>query len=80
VRLGTDTGVGLVMVVAAAISRGTKRLLRISDETVDDPWYRRHDPSGLSSARRSSSHLPDGLGRSDLAAKNVFDSSLLRQT
>jgi hypothetical protein len=37
VRLGTDTGVGLVMVVAAAISRGTKRLLRISDETVDDP-------------------------------------------
>jgi hypothetical protein len=120
VRLGTDTGVGLVMVVAAAISRGTKRLLRISDETVDDPWCRRHDTSGLSSAihwlkpglvvrviggvtalvreaaqarcmsaamgarigqsGRSSSHLPDGLGRSDLAAKNVFDSPLLRQT
>jgi hypothetical protein len=32
-------GVGLVMVIAA-ISRGTKRLLRTSDETVNDPWYR----------------------------------------
>lgn len=41
-------GVGLVMVVAAAISRATKRLLRLSDEAVADPWFRRSDTSGLS--------------------------------
>lgn len=41
-------GVGLVMVVAAAISRATKRLLRLSDEAVADPWFRRTDTSGLS--------------------------------
>lgn len=41
-------GVGLVMVVAAAISRATKRLLRLSDEAVASPWFRRTDTSGLS--------------------------------
>lgn len=41
-------GVGLVMVVGAVISRATKRLLRLSDEAVADPWFRRHDTSGLS--------------------------------
>ena len=43
-------GLGLVMVLASAISRGTKRLLRMSDETVSDPWFRRNDTSGLSLA------------------------------
>lgn len=43
-------GVGVVMVVAAVIARATKRLLRLSDETVEDPWFRRHDTSGLSFA------------------------------
>lgn len=41
-------GIGLVMVIAAAIARTTKRLLRLSDETVGDPWFRKHDTSGLS--------------------------------
>jgi hypothetical protein len=42
--------VGLVMVVAALLSLGTKRLLRLSDEAVNDPWFRRNDTSGLSLA------------------------------
>jgi len=41
-------GLGLVMVVAAGISRATKRLLRLSDETVGSPSFRRSDTSGLS--------------------------------
>ena len=41
-------GVGLVMVVAAAISRATKRLLRLSDEVVSSPRLRWSDTSGLS--------------------------------
>jgi hypothetical protein len=41
-------GVGLVMIVAAVISRVTKRLLRLSDEAVADPWFRKTDTSGLS--------------------------------
>jgi hypothetical protein len=40
--------VGLTMVVGAVISRTMKRLLRLSDETVNDPWFRRTDTSGLS--------------------------------
>ena len=41
-------GVGLVMVVAACIALTTKRMLGLSEETVNDPWYRRSDTSGLS--------------------------------
>lgn len=40
--------VGLVMAVGAIISRTMKRLLRLSDETVADPWFRSTDTSGLS--------------------------------
>jgi hypothetical protein len=36
------------MVVAAGISLFTKRVLRISDEAVNDPWFRRNDTAGLS--------------------------------
>ena len=41
-------GLGLAMMIAAALPRATKRLLRLSDETVDDPRFREHDPAGLS--------------------------------
>ncbi|MBX3285589.1 MAG: hypothetical protein KF703_09625 [Actinobacteria bacterium] len=36
------------MVVAAVIARTIKRLIGLSDEAVRDPWFRRHDTSGLS--------------------------------
>lgn len=42
--------VGLVMVLGYGLSRVTKRALRISDEAVNDPWFRRNDTSGLSLA------------------------------
>jgi len=41
---------GTAIVAAAAISRTIQRLLRLSDETVNDPWFRRTDTSELSLA------------------------------
>lgn len=38
---------GLVMVISGLIGLATKRLLRISDEALHDPWWRRNDTSGL---------------------------------
>ena len=43
-------GVGVVMVLGAIMFRAMKRLLRLSDEAVADPWFRKSDTSGLSLA------------------------------
>jgi hypothetical protein len=39
---------GLVMVSSSAVSHLMKWLVGLSDEAVNDPWFRRNDTSGLS--------------------------------